>query len=367
MSEVKITDVDKKMGAYVDDSTNMVFYNPLLNDNFIIEGLPFINEHKQYFRIPIDQQKKVTDAVWWLSAQPSGGQIRFKTDSKKISVKIKSKGDYLMCHMPKTGQQGVDLYFKLNNQKTYQFFTCAKFNAPCDEFESIIFEADNKANKEIIINLPLYEGLHEILIGVEKDAIIKKARKHKLEGKVVIYGTSVTQGGCASRPGMSFTNILSRKLDVEFVNLGFSGSGLGEVELAHIINRIDNKNLVILDYDANGGATGDMEYNLEPFIDTIRSKNPSIPILVISKLPFPPVQFFQKEIDKRNKFYNIQKDMVNKKAALGDKNIYFLDGYELYNHKDAHEFSVDGYHPTDLGFYMIAKKLYPIIRKLIKK
>lgn len=367
MAKVKITDVDKKMGAYVDDSTNMKYYNPMNNNVFTIEGLPFIKENNQYFRIPLDQEKKVTDAVWWLSGQPSGGQIRFKTNSKKITVKIKSKGDYLMCHMPKTGQQGVDLYFRLSNQRNYHFFTCAKFNAPCDEFESLIFEADGKANKDIIINLPLYEGLQEILIGIEKDSTIKKACKHKVDGKVVIYGTSVTQGGCASRPGMSFTNILSRKLDVEFVNLGFSGSGLGEIELAHIINQIENKNLVILDYEANGGATGDMEYNLEPFIDTIRNKNPEIPILVISKLPFPPVQFRQKEIDKRNKFYNIQKSMVDKKANLGDKNIYFIDGYTLYSHKDAHEFSVDGYHPTDLGFYMIAQKLYHPIKKLLKK
>ena len=228
MKEEKISKYDKKMGEYVDKSNDIIYFNPVNDERFKVEGLAFFKEHKQYFRLPIDQKDNVTEAVWWLSAQPSGGQIRFITNSKKISVKIKSKGDYLMCHMPKTGQQGVDLYYKRNKDRKYKFFTCAKFNAPTEEFESLIFEADNKENKQILINLPLYEGLQEILIGVEADSYIKQAKERKEKGKVVIYGTSVTQGGCASRPGMSFTNILSRWMDVEFINLGFSGSGLGD-------------------------------------------------------------------------------------------------------------------------------------------
>ena len=367
MEEIKIENVDKKMVAEKVNSNELIYFNPLKNKKFVIEGLPFINDHKQYFRLPLDQKDNVTEAVWWLSSQPSGGQIRFKTNAKKISVKIKNKGDYLMCHMPCTGQQGVDLYYKRKVDKQYTFFTCAKFAAPSIEYESVVFDADEKEDKEIIINLPLYEGLEEILIGVEQNAYIKKAKPHKRKGKVVIYGTSITQGGCASRPGMSFTNILSRRLDVEFVNLGFSGSGLGEVQLAHIINKIDDKIMVILDYEGNGGATGDMEYNLEDFIDTIRSKNKDIPIVIKSKLPFTPYVFKKVEIDLRNKFYNFQKDMVEKKKSNGDNNIYFIDGNKLYGNKDIFEFSVDGFHPTDLGFYILANNLYPIIKRILTK
>ena len=367
MAEIRISDVDKKMVAEEVDSNVLTYFNPVNDDRFSIEGLAFFNEHKQFFRLPLDQKENVSEAVWWLSSQPSGGQIRFQTNAKKITVKIKNKGDYLMCHMPCTGQQGVDLYYKRKVDKQYIFFTCAKFAAPATEYESIVFEADNKEDKEIIINLPLYEGLEEILIGVEKNVYIKNAKPHKIKGKVVIYGTSITQGGCASRPGMSFTNILSRKLDVEFINLGFSGSGLGEVQLAHIINKIDDKNMVILDYEANGGATGDMKNNLEDFIDTIRSKNPTIPILIKTKVPFTSYVFKQKEIELRNKFFNFQKDMVKKKKSNGDNNIYFIDGNKLYGKGDVFEYSVDGIHPTDLGFYQMAKNLYPIIKKCFKK
>ena len=367
MGKINIEDVDKNMVAKNVDSNQITYYNVKENKNFVIEGLPFYNEHNQYFRLPLDQKDKVSEAVWWLSSHPSGGQIRFITNAKKISVKVKNKGDYTMCHMPCTGQQGVDLYYKRKGERKYSFFSCAKFSIPTEEFESIIFEADNKEEKQIIINLPLYEGLQEILIGLDNDAYIKKAKVHKRKGKVVIYGSSTTQGGCASRPGMSFTNILSRWLDVEFVNLGFSGSGLGEVELALNINKIADKSMVILDYDGNGGATGDMEYNLEDFIDTIRKENKDIPILVVSKLPFSSYVFKQQEINLRNKFVKFQNDMVEKKKASGDNNIFFIDGNTLYGNKDIHEFTVDGIHPTDLGFYMIAKNLYPIIRKHLNK
>ena len=367
MGKINIEDVDKNMVAKNVDSNQITYYNVKENKKFVIEGLPFYNEHNQYFRLPLDQKDKVSEAVWWLSSHPSGGQIRFITNAKKISVKVKNKGDYTMCHMPCTGQQGVDLYYKRKGERKYSFFSCAKFSIPTEEFESIVFEADNKEEKQIIINLPLYEGLQEILIGLDSDAYIKKAKPHKRKGKVVIYGTSITQGGCASRPGMSFTNILSRWLDVEFVNLGFSGSGLGEVELALNINKISNKSMVILDYEANGGSTGDMKHNLEPFIDTIRKGDSNVPILLVSKVINTTTVFKKEYIEKRNFFYHFQKEMVEKKKASGDNNIYFVNGADLINHKHNYECFVDGLHPTDFGFYEMAKSLYKIIRKYLNK
>lgn len=364
----KVEDVDKAMGAKIVDPNSLVYYDPRNDDRFVIEGLAFFNENnKEYFRIPLNKKGLVSDAVYWLAGQPSGGQIRFITNAKKISVKIKNKGDYLMCHMACTGQQGVDLYYKRKKERKYTFFTCAKFSAPTSDFESIIFEADEKEEKEIIINLPLYEGLEEILIATEQDAYIKKAKDRKIKGKVVIYGTSITQGGCASRPGMAFSNILSRRLDVEFINLGFSGSGLGEIELAKIATSIDDVNLLILDYEANGGATDDMKDNLVPFIDTFRQRYPLTPILIMSKPPFSNYVFSKKAVDHRNFYFKFQKDVVENKRNNGDENIYFYDGNNIFGKKDILESCVDGTHPTDLGFYRMANSLQPIITKLLKK
>ena len=363
---IKIEDVDVNMKAR-QTNDEFVFYNPLKCKKLVVEGLPFFSKENNYYRVPKNYKDKVTDAVFWLAGMPSGGQIRFKTNSKKIIVRLKNFGDYQMCHMASTGQQGVDLYYRVKGEKEYKFFTCSKFPFPSIDIKDTLFDADNKQDKEIIINLPLYEGLESIEIGIEQDAYLKKPKKHKKEGRVVVYGTSVTQGGCASRPGMSWTNILSRKLDVEFVNLGFSGSGLGEKELAELITTIDNVSLLVLDYEANGGATGDMEHNLEQFIDILRSKFKEVPLVVVSKHIFAVDIYKEKDMERRRFYYHFQKDMVDKKKSQGDNNIYFIDGSLLYGKKDIFEMTVDGLHPTDLGFYMIAKYLEPIFRKLLKK
>lgn len=363
----KIEDVDVNMKATTVDPNSIVYYNPMKSKKFAIEGLGFFDKEKEYFRLPKDCKDKVSESVYWLSAQPSGGQIRFKTNAKKISVKVKNHGDYQMCHMAATGQQGVDLYYRLKGQKHYTFFTCAKFSEPTSEFESVIFQADEKMDKEIIINLPLYEGLEEILIGVEADATISKPKKHKRNGKIIVYGTSITQGGCASRPGMSYTNILSRRLDIEFINLGFSGSGLGEPIMSKLINEIDDISMLVLDYEANGGCTGHLEKHMEEFIDIFRSKHPVTPILIITKIPFSNYVFMKEERELRQRVFNFQQNVVKQRNENGDENIYFFDGNKLFGDKDILESTVDGLHPTDLGFYRMANILEPLFKKILKK
>ncbi len=364
---MKIEDVDINMKGKVIEENGYIYYNPKEDHRFHIEGLAFFEKEKEYFRLPINCKEKVTEAVYWLASQPSGGQIRFRSNSKKIIVRVKNKGDYQMCHMAATGQQGVDLYYKLKGQKKFTFYTCSKFSEPTIEYESILFESDEAMDKEVIINLPLYEGIEEIYIGLETDATLLPLKEKKLPGKVVVYGTSVTQGGCASRPGMSYTNLLSRKLDIEFINLGFSGSGLGEPELARIINTIDDVRLLILDYEANGGATGDMYNNLEEFIDIFRSKHPKTPLIVMSKTPFACYVFSKKEKEHRQFYLNFQRNVVLQRKEKGDENIYFIDGNTLFGHQDIYESCVDGLHPTDLGFYKMAQSLYPYLKKVLKK
>lgn len=361
----KIGKYDKNMVSASFENEKMKYYNPLDNDIFIIEGLPWVKENKNYYRLPEKYLHSVTEAVEWLAKMPSGGQIRFKTNSKKISLKIKNFGDYQMCHMPACGQQGADIYYKEKNK--FKFFSVTKFEAPSTDFESLVFFQDENKYHEFIINLPLYEGLDSILIGIDKDATIKKASYHKNDGKIVVYGTSITQGGCASRPGMSFTNILSRDLDIEFVNLGFSGSGMGEPIIGDILSDIDNAKMFILDYEANGGCTSSLQDNMDTIIDKIRVKYPTTPIIVKTKSPQATEKFTKKNIDHRHDLYVFQQELVNRRQEqLKDKNIYFVDGRKDFGNKDISEMTVDGLHPTDLGFYVMAKYLKPIIRKIMK-
>lgn len=361
MSKLESYDIHMKPVAVEGEVS---YYNPMEGSEFLIEGLPWAKEWGKYYRLPKDCRPNVSDAVYWLMKMPAGGMIRFRTNAKTISVRIRNTDDYQMCHMTAIGQQGADLYYRRDTDKDYRFYSSTKFAEPAVEYESVVFQADEKEEKDIIIHLPLYEPLDEILIGVETDAWIAKPSARRESGKIVIYGTSITQGGCASRPGMAFTNILSRKLDIEFVNLGFSGSGIGEPEMAEYISAFPDTRLIILDYDANGGGNGYLEKYMDTIVDRIREVHPAVPILILSKIPFSVDLMNQEQWNVRTRCKDHMVSLVERRRKL-DPNIHFLDGNGLFGEEDMYEMTVDGIHPTDLGFYMMAKTLLMPIHQLL--
>ena len=180
----------------------------------------------------------------------------------------------------------------------------------------------------------------------------------------MIYGTSITQGGCVSRPGSVYSNILSRKLDTEFINLGFSGNGKGEPELAHLINQISNTSFIILDYEANASET--IQNTIDPFIDILRQEHTATPILIMSKIRFAEEtdgsETYKQLINNRD----FQESLVHKRKRKGDDNIYFLDGSTVLG-DDYYECTVDGVHPTDLGSYRIAEALLTRIKQILNQ
>lgn len=355
---------DKNMIANVIESDENYDYYDVKQPPFRIEGLAWFEKEKKWDRIGEQYKDKVSEAVAWLSTHPAGGQMYFHTNAKTIVIKVKLADKANMIHMPATGQTGFDLYFKTNDMKEYQFFTTSTYPYGNDTYTAVIFRSDTAFDKDILIHFPLYMGVKEVYIGLEKGATLTYATPHQHEGRVVVYGTSITQGGCACRPGTAYLNLLSRKLDIEFINLGFSGSGLGELIMADLINEIENVKMIVLDYEANGGCTGHLEKYMEEFIDILRTKHPYTPILVITKPPFSNYLFMQKEVEERKRIYHFQKNLVSRRRKT-DKQIYFFDGQQLYGKEDIFESSVDGLHPTDLGFYRMYKALYPTFYKIL--
>ncbi len=362
----KLEKYDKNMIAHKFSDEQFNYYD-IKEKPFVIEGLAWFSKEKEYFRLPKDCKNDVSEAVYWLASHTAGGQVRFKSNSNRVVVKVKLRDRPNMSHMPATGQCGFDLYYKYENEANYHFFTSTNFAYGSIEYQVQIFNSDFPGVKDFVLNFPLYMGVEEVLIGLEKDAFVKEPIKHSYPKKIVVYGTSITQGGCACRPGMAYTNILSRKLDAEFVNLGFSGSGLGEPIMAKLMTEINKVGMFILDYEANGGCTGHLEKYMEEFIQILRSTYPTVPILVITKPFFSNYVFVKSEIVARNRVFNFQKNLVTKLKRKGDKNIYFYDGNKLYGKEDFDESSVDGLHPTDLGFYRMSKALYPVIKKILNK
>jgi len=209
--------------------------------HFLIEGTAISDSLKEspYDRLPISYKEKVREPVWDLSKASAGITVRFHSNSTSINLKWTVLNDLDMSHMAATGIKGIDLYTKYNNK--WRYVTTAGALVGLKTYQNKSIPADSINEYELIKNmtpefreyklfLPLYDGVTKLEVGIDSAASIEKATPSS-EKPIVFYGTSITQGGCASRPGMAHTNIISRKLDVDCINYGFSGNGRMETPL----------------------------------------------------------------------------------------------------------------------------------------
>ncbi len=361
----KIGSIDKNMAVnLVGEDSTLTWYDPLLPP-FRLSGFHWYKQDKALNRLPkssFDEIEKVNQKVNRLATNTAGGQIAFKTNSTKLCIKVKLPCRSNMSTMTPAGQSGFDCYMSYNSSPFY-FEAVTAFDASKAEYEVVLFENRGTEDKEILLNFPLYNGVDEVSLALDSSAYICEPSEFEVKNPIVFYGTSITQGGCASRPGMAYTNIISRRLNANHLNLGFSGNAFGEIELANTINLIDSPSCIIIDFEGNGGLNGMLEKNLYQLIERIRTVHSNTPILVVSRFPYQPETHSQKALDRRTELREFQRQTVNQFREKGDQSIYFLNGSTLLG-DDFAECSVDTVHPTDLGFMRMADKLTPIIKAM---
>ncbi|MNI52852.1 hypothetical protein D3C73_1076570 [compost metagenome] len=271
-----------------------------------------------------------------------------------------------MTHMPATGQCGVDCYVgSPDTIVPLQYANTTNYEINLKEYEYTLYTNWNSTMRNIVLNLPLYQGVEEIWIGLDKYAIVAAPPSYASDKKVIIYGTSITQGGCASRPGMAYTNILSRRIPLEFINLGFSGNGKGEPEVAEIISQINDPACLVIDYEGNCVSTELFRQTLPEFITIYREAHPVTPILVVSRIRYAREELTPHLYEMRMERKLFEQSLVNELREQGDLNIYFFDGSESLGGKDFFECTVDGSHPTDLGFLRMADAFEPVLKTLL--
>ncbi len=343
-----------------DPEAKIDWYSPL-EKPFSINGLKWIKEHGLYRRLPVNEKEAIPFKVDRLADAPAGGQIHFSTDSRKVWIKVELDGISWRYHMTPVGTYGCDVYkWEGDDQR---FLGITRFNEGELVYTAPVMLQERSEMNAFAINLPLYNAVKKIEIGFVEGS--KVETNTHFEGKpcVVIYGTSITQGSAASRPGMAYPNILGRLLGREVVNLGFSGAGKGEPVLADCINQIDDKGLIILDFECNThDALKDV---LKPFVERIRSKDKTTPILVLSRIHLTR-DATEKWKVKREDLTQFQIDLVEQFKAEGDDRIYFVDGRDLIDDEWKWEATVDGTHASDLGFSMMAKNLAPIVKEILE-
>jgi hypothetical protein len=362
LSQVPVSQkLDPNMSLKKADTNGIVWFDPR-KEPFDLVGFEWIKQDSVYRRLPVHPDWEIREAVDQLANHTAGGQLRFKTNSKKIFIKVTLRERSGMYHMPATGQSGFDLY--VEDQGVQKYVRTSRFPHDSVRYQVELFNSDVEKWRSFTINFPLYNGVNALQIGIEDSVDVKAPDPFKRSGKFVIYGTSITQGGCVCRPGMAYSNILSRKLGVQFVNLGFSGNGRGEPALAHLINQISGTSFIILDYEANANET--IINSLGPFVDILRDEHPDIPILIMSKTRYPratPGSSMYKLLMSNRDF---QKKLVAERNKAGDKHIFFLDGSKVLG-DDYSECTVDGSHPSDLGSFRIANALLSAIEDIINQ
>jgi lysophospholipase L1-like esterase len=323
-------------------------------------GKGFSETIEPYDRLPVSLEGKTRPEVWALSKNSSGIAVRFRSNSRVIAARWEVVKNTVMNHFAPSGIKGLDLYCFDNGGWRY-----VNTGLPAGKISEKTFIINMKGeNMEYMLYLPLYDGLKKLEIGVEKNSYIEnpEINSPRREKPVVFYGTSITQGGCASRPGMAYPSLLSRMLDRQTINLGFSGNGRLDLEIAEAIATIDASCIVI---DCLPNSTpAIMKDNYIRFFEIIKKANPDVPVVMVENLHNTTMYFNIKVkeniIGKNNLLRIFYKDLKNR----GYKNITYVKAKGLTG-KDMEE-TVDGVHLTDLGFSRMAKSLYPVIRKQIK-
>lgn len=343
----------------VQHDSNMIIETKLNKHDicfFDIDSEPFRiygvwREGESYHRIPQDIAKTISPGINVMCRATAGGRIRFVTDSPYVAIKAEYGRYELSSTIPHLSMAGFDMYA--------DGLYVAAFRPPVDfageQFESSIDIAGERKNRLITINMPLYSEIKRMYIGLAQDAKISHAPDYKHETPVVFYGSSITNGAGASRPGATYEARLSRKLDMNFRCLGFGGLAKAELEMAEYIAGLEMRAFVY-DYDHNAKTVDYLAETHERMFKIVREKNPTLPILMISRPNVGPVS--------ERRFEIIKKTYDNAKAA-GDENVYILKGTDFFG-ENALDFTVDGTHPSDVGYYFMAEGIYPTIYKILQ-
>ncbi|OGV47390.1 MAG: hypothetical protein A2017_05280 [Lentisphaerae bacterium GWF2_44_16] len=350
---MKIEDIDSNFKTATISGRKLNFLN-IEQKPFRLCGFAWYEKEHKFCRLPESIMDKVNDGVKILAWNTSGGMLRFRTNSKTIAIKAELLSISNVPTMANSGTSGFDIYIGNGEKKKYQRSAYPAGNAK--NIESILIEDMDGEMREYTVNFPLYNGIKELSLGFEDGCKIEEPSHFKYQKPVLFYGSSITQGGCASRPGNTYTNILGRRLNAEIINLGFSGSCKGEPAIAEAISSLE-LSAFVMDYDHNAPSVEYLKNTHEDFFRIVRKHQPELPVIIISR---PNTE--HKDVDKR---LAVIKKTFDNAVSNGDKRVYFINGKALFGktHRDA--CTVDSCHPNDLGFMRMAENIYPILKEAL--
>lgn len=327
-----------------------------------IEGKAWPDTKAPYDRLPAKAEAMVRPAVWSLSQKSAGICVRFKSDATEIHAKWNLLSPTLaMPHMPATGVSGLDLYARDAKGK---WRWVANGRPAAKENTSRLVNGLSAEMREYMLYLPLYNGVSSVEVGVPKTASLEPGtpRSETASKPVVFYGTSITQGGCASRPGMVHTAIVGRWLDCAVVNLGFSGNGRMEAEVGTLMAEID-ASVFVIDClpNINAAQVTERTFNL---VKELRKARPDVPIVLVEDRNYTDSGFLKSKANRNATSQKALQAEFKKLRESGVENLHYIRGEDLLG--DDGEGTVDSSHPTDLGFMRQSEAFYKVLQPLMQ-
>lgn len=351
---------------------NVDWYDPR-DERLSLFGVFFSEEEGRFVRIEKKIADTVSEKVGLLASYTAGGRVSFETDSDRVFVKATLPHGGINHNMTPDLMYGFPIY----DGDTYlgcpapdsipmgDEDSVTPAQLPIATVERTLSVDDSRATRpekekhKITVYMPLYDGVCEMKIGVDKDSYVKPYNPYKRKGRIVFYGSSITHGASASRPGNDYISLLSRWLSSDVLNLGFAGNACGEAAMAEYIASLP-ATAYVMDYDFNAPTPEHLRRTHYPFYKTLREKNPDTPILMLSR---PPFEYSAEAPERRE----IVRATYLRSLEEGDNRVAFIDGETLFGRRDRHLCTQDTCHPSDLGFYRMAKKIYPVLKRLLDK
>ena len=315
------------------------------------ETMDVYNVDKDYVRIPAHIAEKISRGVLGFSKCASGGRIRFATNTNQM---------YVRCELDVSWGQGFDLYKMVNGREHFK----ATFRRDECIIHSGVFMSrkaeghlqDSKEEHFYTMNFPTFGLIKSIEIGIDEDATFKAGAEYVNKKPVVFYGSSITNGAQASRPGMTYTALISQKYNLNYLNMGFAGSARGEEAMAEYLANLE-MSAFVCGYDHNAYEDGHLEKTHLALYKKIREKHPDIPYIMLTRPDyFSNVSLAEQRAGVIYENYEYAK-------SIGDKNVYFIHGKTFFEGEYYTNCTNDGCHPNDVGFMRMACKIGPVIAK----
>ncbi len=318
---------------------------------------------KAYSRLPDSLEAKLRPELWALGKNSAGLAIRFRSDASAMGFKWKSLNKFNMNHMTPTGIRGMDLYALDDDGRTWETVTSVRPLQNSHHTTTMAVTDMTPVMREYMLYLSLYDGIDSIYIGVDSAATVLSPAVNLPERRkpLVMYGTSILQGGCANRPGMVHTSILGRRLNREVINLGFSGNAKLDTGIAELIAQAD-PSVIVLDMLPNCKKE-ELEEKLVPFYNIVRKAHPGVPILMVES-PLFPIMKWNNETRETITEKNRTLKRIYDTLTPSDPDLYYFEGERILTNREG---TVDNYHLTDMGFTEFANNLYPVLKELIEK